>query len=39
MSVFLTIEASQPFGRTYRLAIGATLPTLASMMAFFGRLF
>lgn len=38
MTVFLTIEASQSNGTTYRLAFGCKC-TLASWMAFLGRLF
>jgi hypothetical protein len=37
---FLTLEASQSNGRTYRLAIGwAIHPQVASMMALIVRLF
>ena len=39
MVVFLSIEASQPHGNNYRLAIGCTLhPMLASMVAALTRL-
>jgi hypothetical protein len=38
--VFLILEASQPSGATYRLAIGCLVPPkLASMVAAIGRLF
>lgn len=39
MTLFLTIEASQPNGAVYRLAIGCALHTmLVSMVAALGRL-
>jgi hypothetical protein len=37
--VFLTIEASQPNGATYRLAIGCNMHQLALWLASIGRLF
>ena len=40
MLVFLTLEASQPSGATYRLALGCLLPPgLLSMVAVLSRLF
>jgi hypothetical protein len=40
MFVFLTLEASQSRGTTYRLGIGCFLhPNLASMVAVIARLF
>ena len=40
MSVFFTLEASQPCGKTYRLGLGCYLhPSLASLLAFVTRLF
>jgi len=40
MVVFLTLEASQPNGATYRLAMGCILPPgLLSMVAVLSRLF
>ena len=40
MAVFLTLEASQPCGANYRLAIGCFLhPKLASMVIAFMRLY
>jgi hypothetical protein len=40
MSLFVTIEASQPHGATYRLAIGCTLPlALVSVLAAIARFF
>ena len=40
MQVFLTLEASQPNGATYRLALGCILPPgLLSMVAVLSRLF
>lgn len=40
MAVFLTLEASQPRGVNYRLAIGCVLhPNLASMVVAIVRLF
>jgi hypothetical protein len=38
MSVFFTLEASQPCGKTYRLGFGCNLH-LASMLALLTRLF
>jgi hypothetical protein len=38
MSVFLTLEASQPCGKTYRLGLGCNLH-LASVIALLMRLF
>jgi hypothetical protein len=38
MSVFLTLEASQPCGKTYRFGFGCNLH-LASMLALLARLF
>jgi hypothetical protein len=38
MSVFLTLEASQPCGKTYRLGFGCNLH-LASVLALLSRLF
>jgi hypothetical protein len=38
MSVFLTLEASQPYGKTYRLGFGCNVH-LASMLALLSRLF
>jgi hypothetical protein len=38
MSVFLTLEASQPCGKAYRLGFGCDLH-LASMLALLSRLF
>jgi hypothetical protein len=38
MTVLLTLEASQPCGKTYRLGIGCNLH-LASMLALLTRLF
>jgi hypothetical protein len=39
MIVFLSLEASQPNGTTYRLGLGCLVhPTLASMVAVFMRL-
>ena len=39
MVLILTLEASQPHGTSYRLAIGCFLhPILASMVAVFTRL-
>jgi hypothetical protein len=37
MSVFLTLEASQPCGKTYRLGFGCNLH-LASMLVLLSRL-
>lgn len=37
--VFLAIEANQPSGATYRLAIGCDMRQLASWFAAFARLF
>jgi hypothetical protein len=40
MTVLLTLEASQPNGATYRLAMGCSLPlSLLSMVAVLSRLF
>jgi hypothetical protein len=40
MQVYLTLEASQPNGANYRLAMGCKLhPNLASMLAVLMRLF
>jgi hypothetical protein len=40
MYVFLTLEASQPCGATYRLGLGCHVHlTLASMIAALARLF
>jgi len=40
MLVFLTLEASQPCGTTYRLGLGCFLhPNLASIVAVLSRLF
>lgn len=39
MFVFISLEASQSRGKTYRLAIGAYIAPLASMMTFLSRLF
>jgi hypothetical protein len=40
MTVFLAIEASQPSGDRYRLAIGCTLPlALVSLVVAIARLF
>jgi len=40
MKVFLTLEASQPSGTTYRLAVGCFLsPSLLSMVSVLSRLF
>jgi hypothetical protein len=39
MTVLVAIEASQPDGTVYRVAIGWTLHSLASWIAGFGRLF
>jgi hypothetical protein len=39
MTVLLSIEASQPNGKYYRLAIGCSLYPLAWMVALLGRLF
>jgi hypothetical protein len=40
MSVFFTLEASQPCGKTYRLGLGCNLPlNLASILALLTRLF
>lgn len=36
--VFLTIEASQPNGASYRLAIGCNMLLLASLITSIGRL-
>jgi hypothetical protein len=38
MTVLLTLEASQPCGKTYRLGFGCNLP-VASMIALITRLF
>lgn len=38
MGVFLTLEASQPCGKTYRLCFGCNVH-LASMIALLSRLF
>jgi hypothetical protein len=38
MTVLLTLEASQPSGKTFRLGIGCNLH-LASMIALLSRLF
>jgi len=38
MSVFLTLEASQPGGTTYRLGVGCKLHSLASIVAVLLRL-
>jgi hypothetical protein len=38
MTVLLTLEASQPYGKTYRLGFGCNLH-LASMIALITRLF
>ena len=38
MSVFLTLEASQPCGKTYRLGFGCPVH-LVSMLALLSRLF
>jgi hypothetical protein len=38
MSVFLTLEASQPCGKTYRLGFGCNVH-LASILALLSRLF
>jgi hypothetical protein len=38
MTVLLTLEASQPSGRTFRLGLGCNLH-LASMIALLSRLF
>jgi hypothetical protein len=40
MRVFLTLEASQPSGATYRLGLGCHVPlSLASVVAVLSRLF
>jgi hypothetical protein len=39
MSVFLTLEASQPGGTIYRLGFGCRLHSLASIVAVLSRLF
>jgi hypothetical protein len=38
MSVFLTLEASQPGGTTYRLGFACNLHSLASIVALLSRL-
>jgi hypothetical protein len=38
MSVFLTLEASQPGGTTYRLGFGCKLHSMASIVAVLLRL-
>jgi hypothetical protein len=39
MSVFFTLEASQPCGKTYRLGLGCNLQlNLASVLALLSRL-
>jgi hypothetical protein len=38
MSVFLSLEASHPCGKTYRLGFGCNMH-LASVIAFLSRLF
>ena len=40
MFVFLTLEASQPSGKSYRLGLGCLVhPNLVSMIAMLSRLF
>lgn len=39
MTVFLAIEASQPNGAVYRVAIGWNFHQMASWLSVFGRLF
>lgn len=40
MGVFLILEASRPYGRSYRLGLGCLLhPKLASIVAVLTRLF
>jgi hypothetical protein len=40
MGLYLTLEASQPIGKTYRLGLGCLVhPNLASLVAVIARLF